>query len=89
MNTTQMNTTQSAQMVKIHPRAASGLGRSRDVDAALELARVQHNEWWWLLELHSNVLVAGAVDLDVAAELVETAPTDFLAGYVAGLAVNN
>ena len=42
-----------------------------------------------MLELHSNVSIAGAVDLEVAAELIETAPTDFLAGYVAGLVVNN
>ena len=84
-----MNTTQSAPMVRIRSRAEGDSGRSRDVDAALALAQIQHQDWWWLLELHSNVLVSGAVDLDVAAELVETAPTDFLAGYVADLAVNN
>ena len=89
MNTTHMNTTQSAPMVEIHPRTTGRLGRSRDVNAALALALIQHPDWWWMLEMHSNVHVNGAVDLEVAAELVESAPTDFLAGYVAGLVVNN
>ena len=76
----------STSMVRIQPCAG---GRSRSVDAALALAHIQHPDWWWMLELHSNIHVPGAVDLDVCAELVETAPTDFLAGYVAGLVVNN
>ena len=78
----------SAPMVQIRPRHSPST-RPRDVEAALALARTQHEDWWWLLEIHSNVLVAGAVDLEVAAELVETSPSDFLAGVVCGLVLNN
>lgn len=86
----QMNTQTNAPMVRIPMRPRHVVtAHSRSVDAALALARVHHSDWWWLLELHSNVSVPGAVDLEVTAELIETAPTDFLAGYVAGLAINN
>ena len=86
----QMNTQTNAPMVRIpiHRRRMVA-ARRRSVDDALELARLEHADWWWMLELHSNVSIAGAVDLEVSAKLIETAPTDFLAGYVAGLVVNN
>jgi predicted P-loop ATPase/GTPase len=86
MNTT--NTLMAAPMVRIHPRAATPMRRP-SVDEALALARIEHEDWFWLFESHSNLAVPGAVDLQLAAELIESAPTDFLAGVVTGMALNN
>lgn len=88
MNTT--NTLMAAPMVRIHPRAATPTRRPRpSVDAALAFARAEHEDWYWLFESHSNLSIPGAVDLQLAAELIERAPNDFLAGLVAGMALNN
>ena len=80
----------NAPMVSVHPRASTPIRRPRlSVDAALALAREEHEDWFWLFESHSNLSIPGAVDLQLAAELIESAPTDFLAGIVAGMALNN
>ena len=82
---TNMNTLTPAPMVRVHPRAP----RRPSADEALAFARLEHEDWYWLYESHSNLAIPGAVDLQVAAELIARAPTDFLAGLVTGLAVNN
>ena len=86
MNTT--NTLMAAPMVRIYPRASTPKRRP-SVDEALFLARAEHEDWYWLFESHSNLAVPGAVDLQVAAELAEGAPNDFLRGLVIGMALNN
>ena len=73
-------------MVRVHPKAPA---RRPGVDEALALARLEHEDWYWLYESQSNLAIPGAVDLSVVAELVEGAPNDFLAGIVIGMALNN
>ena len=85
---TNTNTLTPAPMVRVEPRIPMQMRRP-SVDEALAVARVEHENWFWLFECQSNLGVPGAVDLQVAAELIACAPTDFLAGLVAGLACNN
>lgn len=76
--------------VTSHRRSAIATPRP-SIDDALEAARLDpdHEDWFWLFESHSNLAIPGAADLRVVQELIASSPSDFLAGYVTGLFVNN
>lgn len=70
-------------------RCGTAFSQRQSIAEALADARQNHQEWWVLFDEFSHLHVPGSADVDVCAELVNTAPDDFLAGYVAGLFENN
>jgi len=84
-----LNTMTNAPMVSVHPRRAAA---RKSIDDLLEDARTsaEHADWWFLFDSHSLLHVPGAAaDLGLIVELISTAPSERLAGYVEGLYVNN
>ena len=80
---------QTQNFTSRNQRCGTVLFQRQSVLEALEHARQNHSEWFVLFDEFSHLHVPGAADVDVAAQLMNTAPNDLLAGYIAGLFENN
>ena len=70
-------------------RCGAVFNERKSIAEALAEARLTHPQWYVLWDEFSHLHVPGAAHVDTCAELFNTAPSDFLAGYIAGLFENN
>ena len=64
------------------------LGTGESIDERLAHAKLLDPDWFWHFE-NSRLAIANSADLAEVSELISSAPSEWLAGYTAGLFVNN
>ena len=84
-----MNATTNAPMVQIRPRVRVATATHRNIGEVLDDVRVSHPHWHFLFDECSLLHVPGAAHFETVVELLDTAPSERLRGYVEGLYVNS